>query len=72
MRGYDLYILCDVTNYSNTYRMYGMDVPMSPDDYFQDLKRIIAAEGKKAKRVSVIMPYLYEGRQHRRAARARP
>ena len=69
VRGYDLYILCDVTNYSNTYRMYGMDVPMSPDDYFQDLKRIIAAEGKKAKRVSVIMPYLYEGRQHRRAAR---
>lgn len=69
VRGYDLYILCDVTNYSNTYRMYGMDVRMSPDDYFQDLKRIIAAEGKKAKRVSVIMPYLYEGRQHRRAAR---
>ena len=51
VRGYDLYILCDVTNYSNTYRMYGMEVPMSPDDYFQDLKRIIAAEGKKAKRV---------------------
>ena len=48
VRGYDLYILCDVTNYSNTYRMYGMEVPMSPDDYFQDLKRIIAAEGKKA------------------------
>ena len=69
VRGYDLYILCDVTNYSKTYRMYGMDVPMSPDDYFQDLKRIIAAEGKKAKRVSVIMPYLYEGRQHRRTAR---
>lgn len=69
VRGYDLYILCDVTNYSKTYRMYGMDVPMSPDDYYQDLKRIIAAEGKKAKRVSVIMPYLYEGRQHRRAAR---
>ncbi len=69
VRGYDLYILCDVTNYSKTYRMYGMDVPMSPDDYFQDLKRIIAAEGKKAKRVSVIMPYLYEGRQHRRSAR---
>lgn len=69
VRGYDLYILCDVTNYSKTYRMYGMEVPMSPDDYYQDLKRIIAAEGKKAKRVSVIMPYLYEGRQHRRAAR---
>ena len=69
VRGYDLYILCDVTNYSKTYRMYGMEVPMSPDDYYQDLKRIIAAEGKKAKRVSVVMPYLYEGRQHRRAAR---
>ena len=69
VRGYDLYILCDVTNYSRTYRMYGMEVPMSPDDYYQDLKRIIAAEGKKAKRVSVVMPYLYEGRQHRRAAR---
>ena len=69
VRGYDLYILCDVTNYSNTYRMYGMEVPMSPDDYFQDIKRIIAAEGKKAKRVSVIMPYLYEGRQHRRSTR---
>ena len=69
VRGYDLYILCDVTNYTKTYRMYGMEVPMSPDDYYQDLKRIIAAEGKKAKRVSVVMPYLYEGRQHRRAAR---
>ena len=69
VRGYDLYILCDVTNYSNTYRMYGMEVPMSPDDYFQDLKRIIAAEGKKAKRVSVIMPSLYGGRQHRRVVR---
>ena len=69
VRGYDLYILCDVTNYSRTYRMYGMEVPMSPDDYYQDLKRIIAAEGKKAKRVSVVMPYLYEGLQHRRAAR---
>lgn len=69
VRGYDLYILCDVTNYSRSFRMYGMEVPMSPDDYFQDLKRIIAAEGKKAKRVSVIMPYLYEGRQHRRNTR---
>jgi len=69
VRGDDLYILCDVTNYSKTYRMYGMDVPMSPDDYFQDLKRIIAAECQRAKRVTVIMPYLYEGRQHRRTAR---
>lgn len=69
IRGYDLYLLCDVTNYSKTYSMYGMQVPMSPDDYFQDLKRILAATGNKAKRVNVIMPYLYEGRQHRRTTR---
>lgn len=69
VRGYDLYILCDVTNYSKTYQMYGMQAPMSPDDYYQDIKRIIAATGNKAKRVNVIMPYLYEGRQHRRSTR---
>ena len=69
VRGLDLYILCDVTNYSITYKMYGMDVPMSPDDYFQDLKRIIGAAQGKAKRITVIMPYLYEGRQHRRTGR---
>lgn len=69
VRGYDIYILVDVTAYNIKYRMYGMDVPMSPDDHFQDLKRIIAALGGKAKRVNVIMPYLYEGRQHRRISR---
>lgn len=69
VRGRDLYILCDVTNYSETYRMYGTESPMSPDDYFQDLKRLIAAAGNKPERVSVIMPFLYEGRQHRRNAR---
>lgn len=69
VRGLDLYILCDVTNYSIKYKMYGMDVPMSPDNYFQDLKRIIGAAQGKAKRVTVIMPYLYEGRQHRRTGR---
>jgi len=69
VRGYDIYILCDVGAYNVTYNMYGREVPMSPDDHFQDLKRIIAAIGGKAKRVNVIMPYLYEGRQHRRSSR---
>jgi ribose-phosphate pyrophosphokinase len=66
VRGYDLYILADVFNYGITYTMYGMDVPMSPDDHFQDLKRIIAATNGKARRITVIMPLLYEGRQDRR------
>ncbi len=69
VRGYDLYILCDVTNYSATFPMYGTHSPMSPDDHFADLKRLIAAAGNKPHRITVIMPYLYEGRQHRRSAR---
>ena len=69
VRGYDIYILCDVGAYNVTYKMYGKEVPMSPDDHYQDLKRIIAAIGGKAKRINVIMPYLYEGRQHRRSSR---
>lgn len=69
VRGYDIYILCDVGAYNCTYNMYGQEVPMSPDDHFMDLKRIIAALGGKAKRITVIMPMLYEGRQHRRSAR---
>ena len=69
MRGLDLYIISDCFNYGVTYKMYGMNVPMSPDDHFQDLKRIIAATGGKTKRISVIMPMLYEGRQHKRSAR---
>lgn len=69
VRGYDLYILCDVTNYYETYKMYGINVPMSPDDHFQDLKRVIMAAGNKPHRITVIMPFLYEGRQHRRSAR---
>lgn len=69
VRGYDIYIVCDVFNYSVTYKMYGMDMPMSPDDHFQDLKRIISAAGGKAKRITVLMPMLYEGRQHKRTAR---
>ena len=69
VRGYDIYILCDPGAYNITYKMYGIQVPMSPDDHYQDLKRIIAAIGGKAKRVNVIMPYMYEGRQHRRSSR---
>ena len=69
VRGHDVYIICDVFNYGVTYKMYGMEVPMSPDDHFQDLKRIIAAMGGKARRVTVVMPMLYEGRQHRRSGR---
>ncbi len=69
VRGYDLYILCDVTNYSETYRIYGVESRMSPDDYFMDLKRLIAAAGNKPHRITVVMPYLYSGRQHRRQMR---
>ena len=69
VRGYDIYILCDVGAYNCTYDMYGQKVPMSPDDHFMDLKRIIAAINGKAKRITVIMTMLYEGRQHRRASR---
>ncbi|MDR3207576.1 MAG: ribose-phosphate pyrophosphokinase [Oscillospiraceae bacterium] len=69
VRGYDLYIVADMFNYGVTYSMYNMERPMSPDDHFQDLKRIIAAAGGKARRITVIMPMLYEGRQHRRFAR---
>ena len=68
-RGLDVFIICDCFNYNVTYKMYGMTVPMSPDDHYQDLKRIIAALGGKARRISVIMPMLYEGRQHRRSSR---
>lgn len=69
VRGLDLYILVDVCAYNIKYRMYDFDVPMSPDDHFQDLKRVIAAIAGKAKRVNVIMPMLYESRQHRRNTR---
>lgn len=69
VRGHDLYILCDVTNYSVTYKMRGSYNRMSPDDHYQDLKRVILAASGKARRINVIMPYLYEGRQHRRNAR---
>ena len=69
VRGTDLYLLVDVTNYSLTYPLCGHLNHMSPDDHYQDLKRIIAAVGGKARRITVIMPYLYESRQHKRTAR---
>ncbi len=69
MRGQDVYIICDIFNYGVTYRMYGQTVPMSPDDHYADLKRIIAAIAGKARRITVIMPMLYEGRQHKRSTR---
>jgi ribose-phosphate pyrophosphokinase len=69
VRGHDIFIISDVFNYGVSFNMYGMDVPMSPDDHYQDLKRIIAAINGKARRITVIMPMLYEGRQHKRAMR---
>ena len=69
VRGEDLYILVDVTNYSLTYDMYGIKSHMSPDDHFANLKRIIAAAGGRAKKITVIMPFLYESRQHKRMKR---
>ncbi|MCR4650989.1 MAG: ribose-phosphate pyrophosphokinase [Lachnospiraceae bacterium] len=69
VRGTDLYIMVDVCNYSLTYSMSGYVNHMSPDDHYQDLKRIIAAVGGKARRITVIMPFLYESRQHKRTAR---
>ena len=68
-RGTDLYIMVDVCNYSLTYSMGGYENHMSPDDHYQDLKRIIAAVGGKARRITVIMPFLYESRQHKRTGR---
>ncbi len=69
VRGTDLYLYVDVCNYSLTYKMGGRENHMSPDDHYQDLKRIIAAVGGKARRITVIMPFLYESRQHKRTAR---
>lgn len=66
IRGDDIFIIVDVGNYSCTYKMFGKENYMSPDDHFQDLKRIIQAMGGKAHRISVVMPILYGGRQHRR------
>lgn len=69
VRGYDLYLIVDVCNHSLTYTVCGQTNHMSPDDHYQDLKRIIAAAGGKARRITVIMPFLYESRQHRRSTR---
>lgn len=69
VRGYDLFIICDTGNYSCTYPLFGYENHMSPDDHYQDLKRIIQAAGGKAHRINVIMPLLYGGRQHRRSYR---
>ena len=69
VRGSDLYLLVDVCNHSLTYKVCGRTNHMSPDDHYQDLKRLIAAVGGKARRITVIMPFLYESRQHKRSAR---
>ena len=69
VRGADLYIMVDITNYSLTYSVCGHENHMSPDNHYQDLKRIISAATGKAHRITVIMPFLYEGRQHRRTKR---
>ena len=69
VRGDDIYLMVDVCNYSLTYRISGFTNLMSPDDHFQDLKRVIGAIGGKARRVNVIMPYLYESRQSKRVGR---
>ena len=69
VRGYDLYIISDVTARNVTYKMYDQNVPCSPDDHYANLKRIIAAVAGRAHRITVIMPFLYESRQHRRVSR---
>ena len=69
VRGKDLFIIVDVCNHSLTYKMNGYENHMSPDNHYQELKRVIAAAAGKAHRINVIMPFLYEGRQHRRTGR---
>ncbi len=69
VRGYDLFLISDCFNYGVTYEMYGRDIPTSPDEHFANLKRAISAAGGKERRLTVIMPMLYEGRQHRRSGR---
>ena len=69
VRGMDIYLMVDVCNYSLTYSLTGHENHMSPDDHYQNLKRVIAACNGKARRINVIMPFLYEGRQHRRSGR---
>ena len=69
VRGKDIYIISDVGNYSCTYKMFGLETHMGPDEHFQDIKRTISAIGGKDRRITVIMPFLYAGRQHKRRSR---
>ena len=69
VRGHDLFIFLDILNYSVSYNFYGQQKPMTPDEHYQDLKRLILAASGKARRINVIMPFLYESRQHRRSSR---
>lgn len=69
VRGADLFLIVDVCNYSITYKEFGYENHMSPDDHYQNLKRIIAAVNGKAHRINIMMPFLYEGRQHKRTGR---
>ena len=69
VRGRDIYILCDIGNYSCTYNLFGYENHMSPDDHFRDIKRVLSAIGGKASRVTVLMPLLYSSRQHKRKGR---
>lgn len=69
VRGYDIFIVCDMFNHGITYKMYGKEFPMSPDEHYANLKRAISAVAGKARRITVIMPMLYEGRQHKRSSR---
>lgn len=69
VRGHDIFIISDVVNFSCTYKMFSQTNHMSPDDHYQDLKRVILANGGRSRRINVIMPYLYEGRQHKRNTR---
>ena len=69
VRGHDVFIITDVVNFSVTYKMFGLVNHMSPDDHYQDLKRVILADAGRSRRINVIMPFLYESRQHRRNTR---
>lgn len=69
IRGYDVYIIADIGNYGCRFTIQGIESPMSPDDHFQDIKRVVAAIGGRANRINVIMPLLYQSRQHKRTAR---
>ena len=69
VRGKDIYILCDIGNYSCTYKMFGFINHKGPDEHFQDIKRTVSAIRGKATKITVIMPLLYESRQHRRKGR---